>query len=173
MWEPRRLTTLSASVACYRDGFIFLYLVYAYIVFHKIYVNKKFRDPKISDPFCSDSSYGKSIINFLWEVSLGTASLKLKHLSLPCREVLIQLALRLSQGSTACVSTAHSCPTEKYKWFYWRTWKYRSSTDVPKMWILYIWLKECLHVLRADDIREHIRKFLPLELECTHITVFF
>jgi hypothetical protein len=25
MWEPRRLTTLSASTACYRDSFTFLY----------------------------------------------------------------------------------------------------------------------------------------------------
>jgi hypothetical protein len=25
MWEPRRLTTLWASTACYRDGFTFIY----------------------------------------------------------------------------------------------------------------------------------------------------
>jgi hypothetical protein len=34
-WEPRRLTTLSASTACYRDSFTFIYnKVEAYHVFH-------------------------------------------------------------------------------------------------------------------------------------------
>jgi hypothetical protein len=33
MWEPRRLTTLWASTACYRDSFTFTF-IYVWCVFH-------------------------------------------------------------------------------------------------------------------------------------------
>jgi hypothetical protein len=35
MWEPRRLTSLRASTACYRDSFTFLYLFTVYTCKHR------------------------------------------------------------------------------------------------------------------------------------------
>jgi hypothetical protein len=41
MWEPRRLTTLWASTACYRDGFTFTYVCLRSVI--RVFVWNKYR----------------------------------------------------------------------------------------------------------------------------------
>jgi hypothetical protein len=43
MWEPRHLTALWASKACYMDSFTFIYIVYIYIYIY-IYINGRYEN---------------------------------------------------------------------------------------------------------------------------------